>query len=207
VHEVLFDLIDELVDVCEADAFHVGMDEVFLLGEEDCTRCRGRNKAELFAGEVKTLREHLAKSGKTMWMWGDRFLDGNVTGFGEWEASKNGTEPAIRMVPKDIVICDWHYDAALPTATHFAVQGFPVVSSAWRLPGVALGQLELIRQARKNGSSEIASRTLGVLHTTWMGMGPFVRGYFGDKTVGPSVIEAVLSFKELYREIRSAGLR
>jgi hypothetical protein len=207
VHEVLFDLIDELVEACEADAFHVGMDEVFLLGEDDCPRCRGKNKAELFAGEVNTLRDHLTKSGKTMWMWGDRFLDGSLTGFGEWEASKNGTEPAIRMVPKDIVISDWHYESALPTATYFAIQGFPVVSSAWRLPGVALGQLELIRQARKEAPPEIASRTLGVLHTTWMGMGPFVKGYFGDKAAGPSVSEAVLSFKELFREIRAAGLR
>jgi len=46
-----------------------------------------------------------------------------------------------------------------------------------------------------------------VLHTTWMGMGPFVKGYFGDKAAGPSVSEAVLSFKELFREIRAAGLR
>jgi hypothetical protein len=58
VHEVIFDLIDELAEACEADAFHVGMDEVFLLGEDDCPRCKGRNKAELFAREVRTLRDH-----------------------------------------------------------------------------------------------------------------------------------------------------
>lgn len=207
IHAVLFDLIDELADACRADAFHIGMDEVFLLGEDDCPRCRGRNKAELFAGEVQAIRDHLAKSGRTTWMWGDRFIDGGVTGLGKWEAAINDTEPAIRMVPKDIVICDWHYDSVPPTASHFAIAGFSVVSSAWRRPRVALGQLELIRQARMASTPEIASRSLGVLQTTWMGAGPFIKAYYGDKTAAPTAVEAVLSFKELFRVIRAGGLR
>jgi hypothetical protein len=31
------------------------------------------------------------------------------TGYGQWDASENGTAPAIARIPKDIVICDWHY--------------------------------------------------------------------------------------------------
>src|SRR5215469_12729366 len=74
VHEVVFDLIDELAEVTEAQSFHAGMDEVFLLGQDECERCRGKNKAELFAHEVSAIHDHLAQSGRTMWMWGDRFL-------------------------------------------------------------------------------------------------------------------------------------
>jgi len=207
LHEVVFDLIDELAEACEADAFHVGMDEVFLLAEDDCSRCKGRNKAELFAREVRTLREHLAKSGRKMWMWGDRFLDGEVTGLGKWEAGINSSAQAIREVPKDIVICDWHYDAAPPTAHYFAVEGFPVVSSPWRRPGVALAQLELIRHARKNAPGAIASRMLGVLQTTWCGMGPFAKAYFGEGPTEPKVLEAVVCFRELFKDIRNAGSR
>jgi hypothetical protein len=183
VHEVIFDLIDELAEACEADAFHAGMDEVFLLGEEDCPRCKGRSKAELFAGEVRLIRDHLAKSGRKMWMWGDRFLDADITGIGKWGASVNGTAPALHQIPKDIVICDWHYESAPPTALHFAVEGFSVVSSPWRRPAVALAQLELIRHSRKNAADPIASRALGVLQTTWCGMGRFVRAYFGARLV------------------------
>ena len=76
VHDVVFDMMDELADAFETDAVHVGMDEVFLIGEEDCPRCKGKDKAELFAQEVRALHDHLAKSNRTMWMWGDRFLDG-----------------------------------------------------------------------------------------------------------------------------------
>src|SRR5690349_13905278 len=65
VHEVVFDLIDELAEACESDAFHVGMDEVFLIGEDDCPRCKGRDKAELFAAETIILRDHLARSNRT----------------------------------------------------------------------------------------------------------------------------------------------
>jgi hypothetical protein len=207
IHEVLFDLIDELADVCQADAFHIGMDEVFLLGEDDCSRCRGKNKAELFAGEVNAMHDHLAKSGRTTWMWGDRFIDGNVTGLGKWEAAINATEPAIRMVPKDVVICDWHYDSAVPTAAHFAIEGFPVVACGWRRPRVALSQLGQLRLMRTSAPPEMAARSLGVLQTTWLGAGPFIKAYFGDKSAQPNAVEAVLCFKELFREIRSGGLR
>ena len=100
VHAVIFDLMDELLAVTGADAFHVGMDEVFLLGEEDCARCKGKNKAELFAGEVRALHDHLAQSNRTLWMWGDRFLDGETTGIGKWEAAVNGTAPALHAVPE-----------------------------------------------------------------------------------------------------------
>jgi hypothetical protein len=199
--------MDELADACQADAFHVGMDEVFLLGEDDCARCKGKNKADLFAQEVRTLHDHLAKSGRTMWMWGDRFLDGDVTGLGKWEAATNGTAPALRQAPKDIVICDWHYDDAPPTALYFAVEGLPVVSSPWRKSGIALAQLDLIRQARENGPEAIGGRARGVVQTTWCEMGPFVATYSGKGPVDPHILEAVACFRELYRQIRNAGLQ
>lgn len=207
IHAVLFDLIDELADVCEADAFHVGMDEVFLLGENECPRCKGKDKAELFATEVRVLHDHLARANRTMWIWGDRFLDGETTGIGKWEASINHTYPAIHSVPKDIVICDWHYDRALPTAEHFAMEGFPVVSCPWRKPDVALAQLAQIRAVRAHATEELAGRMQGVLATTWVGLGPFVKAYFGETPADVQVVEAVNTFRALFREIRSHGER
>ena len=205
-HPLVFDLMDELLEATGADAFHVGMDEVFLLGEDACPRCRGKNKAELFAGEVRALHDHLQKTGRQTWMWGDRFLDASVTGH-EWEGAKNGTAPAITMVPRDIVICDWHYENAVPTAAHFALFGFPVVYAPWRQPGVALAELEAIRHARRNSPYPLDSRFLGVLHTTWTASGDFARAYFGDATARPQVADIALTFKELFRSLRDGGLR
>lgn len=202
VHAVLFDLIDELAEVTGADAFHVGMDEVFLLGEDDCPRCKGRNKAELFSGEVRALHDHLAQSNRTLWMWGDRLIDGETTGIGKWEAATNGTAAALASIPKDIVISDWHYESAHPTALYFALEGFRVVSSPWRRASVALRQLDLMRLARMNTTPAVAARLQGMLHTTWCGFGPFAKAYFGEDTKNVQAMESVATFRELNRELR-----
>jgi len=68
VHDVIFDLIDELAAAAQAKAFHVGMDEVFILADPDCPRCKGKTSAEVFALEVNTLHAHLKKIGCRMWM-------------------------------------------------------------------------------------------------------------------------------------------
>jgi hypothetical protein len=203
VHDVVFDLIDELAEACEADAFHVGMDEVFLIGEDDCERCKGKDKAELFAAETVILRDHLSRTNRTMWMWGDRLLDAETTGIGKWEASANQTHGALRLIPKDIMICDWHYERALPTAEHFAVEGFPVLSCPWRRPDVALAQLQALRSVRAHSTDAIAARMQGVLQTTWGGFGPFAKAYFGETTANSRVLEAVSCFRALFRELRA----
>jgi hypothetical protein len=202
VHAVLFDLIDELMEVSEADAFHAGMDEVFLLGEDACPRCRGKNKAELFAGEVRAIRDHLAARGRQTWMWGDRLLNGDLTGIGKWEAATNNTAPALDMIPTDIVISDWHYEAAHPTAAYFALKGFPVVSSPWRKESVALRQLDQMRLARAAASPRVAERYLGMLQTTWVGFGRFLKAYYGEDNTHLQASEAAQCFKELMREMR-----
>ncbi|HLW80240.1 MAG TPA: family 20 glycosylhydrolase, partial [Terriglobia bacterium] len=205
LNKVVFDLVDELATACGADAVHVGMDEVFLIGTDDCPRCRGRNRAELFAQEVRTLRDHLAEAHREMWMWGDRLLDGYVTGLGEWEASQNGTAAAINDIPRDIVICDWHYDSAAPTAAYFAVQGFRVVAAPWRKSDVALGELELVRSVRAHAKDIIAPRLLGMLQTSWGSSAEFVNAYYGAPGAGKQSADAVTTFKALFSEIRKGG--
>lgn len=203
IHEIVFDLIDDLVDATGADAFHAGMDEIFLLGEDDCPRCKGKNKAELFAGEVQALHDHLAQSHRTLWIWGDRFLDGVTTGMGKWEASINGTQDAIRMAPKDIVICDWHYEKVLPSITYFAMAGFPVVACPWRKPNVALGQLAMVRDTRAHATTEIADRMQGIMATTWVSFGPFAKACLGERSGDAEVHEAVQTFRALFEELRA----
>lgn len=208
VHNVVFDLIDELADAAGADAFHVGMDEVFLIGEDDCPRCKGKDKAELFAQEVTALHDHLAQSKRAMWMWGDRFLDGETTGIGKWEASILKTHRALANVPKDITICDWHYERALPTTEHFAIEGFPVLACPWRRPDVALNQLDDIRRVRSHATEAIANRMQGVLQTTWLNIAPFARAYFGETAEGDArqsaqIAESLTCFRTLFRELRA----
>ena len=44
VHAIVFDIVDEICDVFEAEAFHAGMDEVFYIGEAQCPRVPSRRR-------------------------------------------------------------------------------------------------------------------------------------------------------------------
>ena len=181
VHKVVFAIIDEICDVFETDAFHAGMDEVFYIGEPQCPRCSGRDKAELFAGEVRTIRDHLALKGRQLWIWGDRLLDGKTTGLGEWEASYNNTYRAIDMIPKDVIICDWHYERPDQTPVYFAMKGLNVITCPWRNPGNAVIQARDMVRFRKSATAEMKGRYLGLIQTVWSGAGQFLDTFYGRK--------------------------
>lgn len=180
IHKVLFAVIDEICDVYEADAFHGGMDEIFYLGEDKCPRCKGIDKAELFANEVRVIHDHLKAKNRELWIWGDRLLDGRSTGIGFWEASYNYTWRAIDMIPKDVVICDWHYERPDQTPVYFAMKGFRVVTCPWRTPPRAVIQAEDMARWRKYATPEMKPRYYGMVLTTWMDNAGFIDGFYGN---------------------------
>ena len=138
VYTILFDLIDEITEVFSVKKIHVGLDEVFLIGEDACPLCRGKDKAELFAGAVNRLYDHCVKKrGFTMYMWGDRLIDSEdeQSGYkGEYESSCNGTAAAVNLIPKDIIICDWHYDELerYGSIPFFLNKGFCVLPTSFK---------------------------------------------------------------------------
>jgi len=163
VNPIVFGLFDELIDVFEADALHVGMDEVFLIGSEHCPRCKGHDPGKLFAKAVNDYHSHICRErGVEMLMWGDRLLDSASTGYGKWEAAENQTHTAINMIPKDIVICDWHYTLrdCYPSIPLFLEKGFRVWPSGWK----EVEATEALIDASQQYKTE---RMLGHLCTTW----------------------------------------
>jgi len=181
VHGVVFALVDEIMEVFEADAFHAGLDEVFYLGEDECPRCSGKDKAELFAGEVNKIRDHLAENKQDLWIWGDRLIDGETTGLGMWEASENDTHGAIDLISKDVVICDWHYERADPTAALFALKGFRVITCPWRNPEITREQLLMTDVFRSNSVRGVKDRYHGMMQTVWSGAGSFLEQYYSTE--------------------------
>jgi len=136
VNKVVFALMDELLDAFQADAFHVGMDEVFLIGSEHCPRCKGQDPARLFAKAVTDYHDHLKTRGVQMLMWGDRLIDGKATGMGEWEAAVNGTAPTVDLIPKDVIVCPWHYNkrSEYPSIPMLLAKGFRILPAGWNKP-------------------------------------------------------------------------
>jgi gamma-glutamyltranspeptidase/glutathione hydrolase len=190
---VVFALLDELIEAFDADALHVGMDEVFLIGSDQCPRCKDKDVAELFAGVVNRLHAHLAREkGVEMLMWGDRLLEAERLGYGRWEASDTGSHRAIDLVPKDIIICDWHYGKRedYPSVRFFQEKGFRVLPATWKTPDAAVA---LIRYARQQATDKM----LGILFTGWSagGNGEYLfaaltdRQDIVDSTVEPKRLE------------------
>jgi hypothetical protein len=203
VHKVVFDLMDEIVAAFEADAFHAGMDEVFYIGEAECPRCGGSDKAELFAGEVLAIRDHLADRRKELWIWGDRLLDGKTTGLGMWEASMNNTHRAVDLIPRDVVICDWHYEKPEKTAVYFAMKGFRVITATWRDPAVATEQAVDMMRFRTQSASALQQNFLGIMQTVWSDAGSFIEGFYGGSKRTPAgENNAWESFRALFDKIR-----
>ena len=154
------------------------MDEVLVIASKKCERCRDKTPAEVFAQAVNAYHQHLVGEKKvTMLMWGDRFIDGNVMKYGGWSASKNGTAPAVDLIPKDIIICDWHYDKRTdyPSVRYFQDKGFRVWPAGWDNVDATRA---LIACARRNATD----RMLGHLSTTWvLEPGGFARALLGQR--------------------------
>jgi len=163
VDKVVLDLLDELIDAFDADAVHVGMDEVFLIGDEHCPRCKGKDVSRLFAGVVNRLHQHLVeRKGVEMLMWGDRLLDAKKFSYGKWESSATGSHGAVDRIPNSVIVCDWHYTLRddYPSVRFFQEKGFRVLPATWKNPEPAVA---LIRTARR----EATDRMLGILFTGW----------------------------------------
>jgi hypothetical protein len=176
VNPFVFDLFDELLDAFEANAFHVGMDEVFVIGH--CPRCKATPNHDLFAQAVNDYHQHLVgRRGVEMQMWGDRLLDAATMGYGLWESSENDTHQAIEAVPADIVMCDWHYEIMdeFPSVRFFQEKGFRVWPGGWnKEPSIR----RLIEVARRDATEKM----LGYLATTWTSLNDVVAGLAAEPT-------------------------
>ncbi len=162
LNEIIFPLLDEMAEVFEADAIHVGMDEVYLLGAADCPRCRGKNPAELFAAQVNALHTHIVREKKLeMLMWADRVIGTKYQGWSRYDNTRNDTSASVDLIPRDIVLCDWHYEwrREYPSVPYLAEKGFRVWPSGF-LPLKAAQQLSDFAQAQP-------TNVVGYLATTW----------------------------------------
>lgn len=169
MNEVVFDMMDEIIDSFSANYFHIGMDEVYEIASEQCHRCRDKNRADLFAKSVNDMYSHIVKKrGLKVMMWADRLIDANQFGYDKWEADMFGTHKAINDIPKDIILLDWHYDERKEgylSPRYFMEQGFSVMPACWFKQNVAKKLFEQTEEA----ANQLDSHHLlfGNLVTSW----------------------------------------
>jgi Glycosyl hydrolase family 20, domain 2/Glycosyl hydrolase family 20, catalytic domain len=117
-YDLLFDVMDEFIEVTRPKMVHAGHDEWFApFGL--CPRCRGKDPGELYGRDLRRIHEYLAKQNIRMAIWGDYLLE-NVRGRGlqrrvapdGWVYYSPGamTPQQVRaLVPKDILIFNWFW--------------------------------------------------------------------------------------------------
>lgn len=173
VYKIILPLINEVIEAMRPSAFHIGHDEVAgwlfkrsilppktinLHGDEIML------PADLYLQDVLILHDFLKKKGIETWMWGDmllspdefptmlqRNLHGLSLGYGKQLRLK---------LPRDIVICDWHYfdeQLEFPSLSTLQSEGFQVIGATWR------NQI-----TTRNFSQYASSRNaVGMMLTTW----------------------------------------
>lgn len=140
VYELVEEYLEELIELVDPDVIHIGHDEIrgFDQQQRDHYFNPGEEllPAELFLADVKRLHEFLRAREIETWMWGDVLITkAEFPRMKPRHLHGNADYAALRpQLPKDIVICDWHYkdvDDFSSTAA-FASEGFRVLGATWK---------------------------------------------------------------------------
>ena len=91
-YKLIFDVLDEVVEVFKPTRVNICHDEAYVFGY--CPRCRGKDASVLFATHMTRLHDHLAEMGVRTMIWGDGVLPmehGGNAGFHrryEWDGKR-----------------------------------------------------------------------------------------------------------------------
>ncbi len=162
-YRVVFDLFDEVLAVFQPRWFHIGHDEITFVPIGICERCEATGKPawQLLADDIRRLYEYLKGKGvERVAMWCDQLEPDRTGGY-----SPFFTHFAADLIPKDIVLFCWHYDArpSFPWLSRNKEKGFEVVACGWYHT----------QNVWRFAAESFDRRTLGYCGTTWYGITGF----------------------------------
>lgn len=119
VYPLLFDVLDEYIEVMNPRIVHIGHDEWRMpLGV--CPRCKGRDPTELYAQDVNRIHAYLQRKNIRTALWGDHLIEPLRGKRIEKVPNPNGTPYAMpgalspqqvkSLIPKDILIFNWFWN-------------------------------------------------------------------------------------------------
>jgi len=117
-YQLLFDVLDEYIEVIQPQMIHLGKDE-WRMPVGICPICKGKDNRELFVSDIRKIYSYLQKKGIKAAMWGDHLLESvRERGLRERESSSGykykipgGLTPdqVRESIPKDILIFNWFW--------------------------------------------------------------------------------------------------
>lgn len=168
VYEIVFSVIDELLDVFKPRYFLIGHDEM-----REFWRKKVDNRSNIptykdFATDANRIAEYLNKRGVRTMMWGDMLLNPDDFSLSKdmrksFHGGLQDYYKAADLLTKDIIILDWHYsvdDEKFPSVDYFFSKGFSVMGATGKEGGTTENFARYVC-----GSKD--SKALGMMATTW----------------------------------------
>ena len=118
VYDLLFDVLDEYIEVMKPRTVHVGHDE-WRMPVGVCKRCLGKDPTELFAQDLNKIYAHLKARGVRTALWGDHLIEPLRGRKVKRNENRGGTPyftpgalspaQAQALIPKDILLFNWFW--------------------------------------------------------------------------------------------------
>lgn len=136
-YKVVFDILDEVIDVFHPHRINIGHDESYNLGI--CDRCRDKDVAQIYADDVKTIQDYLKTKGVSVMMWGEalvkaRYFNGNKIGGWRDVQIYNGVEVHIPwlfrcadLLPQGVTYLHWYWEFGEHLDDEYHARNYPVV--------------------------------------------------------------------------------
>lgn len=94
-YKLLFDVMDEVIDVFQPRVMQVGHDEIYSICV--CETCRKRDAGELLAEDLTKIHDYLAQRGIRLMYWSEKMLN-HITSWGEGLGGAQHGRPYSRDV-------------------------------------------------------------------------------------------------------------
>ncbi|OGV46002.1 MAG: hypothetical protein A2017_22215 [Lentisphaerae bacterium GWF2_44_16] len=174
LYDFVFELMDEVIDIFKPRYFHIGHDEALTSYDPRsrtpllrCPSCKNKKAYKVFAEDIKKLHAYLSRRNIRTMMWADGLLD--TENFSEASFCQSGCyggkpdylSRAIDLLPRDIILCDWHYEPAkeFPTTLYLQKKGFETLGA----PNFEVNSFLFTNYAHAKRTEKLK----GMLATSW----------------------------------------
>lgn len=176
VYDIVFDVLDELIESVNPQSIHIGHDELhnrrITKKREVISEDPGMLPGDEFLGNIHKVKEYLDRRLIKTWIWGDMFLSpvefpsmlsevlgGGAPGYGKSLRDK---------LSRDVGICDWQYYNRRKNFTSYTTlleEGFEVLGSTWKNHRNIADYSKFVSE--KNGAGMLATSWFHVQRQEW----------------------------------------
>lgn len=117
-YPLVFDILDEIIDVFRPAYMNIGHDECYTLAK--CPRCREKDPVDLYVGDIVRINDYLRERNVKTIMWSEKFID-NVMLLdedGQYHGYGGIGDPLLDVpkcigcvgkVPKNVTLLHWYW--------------------------------------------------------------------------------------------------